>query len=440
VRKSVAQFLEPRICPDTILVNDQPVAAEALALLRANLVWSVAYDEGRLLGEVILQDLLSFGELGPVRAYLAASARQPELLRRAVAGERLDPSAFKDLTLHEAATVLLAQRAAGAPMSAAALAEVMEALGASLRDDLERSSYQTLQARLAAAVGGLPWGPLTDEPIEALSETQLDRPPEPDTFLFSGDLAGSLRQLERAIAREEEEDRRRAARGEDPPWAGGAWPRLAAVRRLLTGDDAAAMALLERARFCDVHDAWPRLFGAAGRARVQREKDEVLAVIEAAFDGVPFPGPEHRSLYQAEAADNRTSCDQSRDHKGRWQDLPREQLLECQWALPHLGAASLPYYLPAIMSFAVRERDQRREDHKTRWIFEAMEYHLKFYVDAEHEELRQLKEARHSQLTRAQLGAIARFADFYCCEDEDRRRWHALAGGAAWPASRGAPS
>jgi hypothetical protein len=121
-----------------------------------------------------------------------------------------------------------------------------------------------------------------------------------------------------------------------------------------------------------------KLFGQRGAARVQREKAEVLAVIEAAFNGIDFPGPEHMSLYQAEAEDTYDSCDQSRDHKGRWQDLPRTHILECQWALSYLGKPSLPYYLPAIMSFVVREYDLDADDHKSRWIFHSMECHLRF--------------------------------------------------------------
>ena len=74
-------------------------------------------------------------------------------------------------------------------------------------------------------------------------------------------------------------------------------------------------------------------------------------------------------------------CDQSRDHTGRWQDLPRQHVLDCQWALPHLGAESLPYYLPALMSFVVREHDQDRGQHGAGWIFDSVEYHLRLARD-----------------------------------------------------------
>ena len=143
------------------------------------------------------------------------------------------------------------------------------------------------------------------------------------------------------------------------------------------------------------------------------------------------PEVRQRSLFQAEAADSWRGCDQSRDHKGRWQDLPREHILACQFALPHLGAESLPYYLPAIMSFVVREHVVPRPDHGSRWIFDSMEYHLRFCLrDAR---LREDAIDRHRLLTREQLAAIACFADYYRCSPEDRMRWHAIARGAAWP-------
>ena len=319
-------------------------------------------------------------------------------------------------------------------MSPEARAEVMEALAKLARDDGERRLLGELGAQLAEP-GRMPRGPLSEEAVVLLTEAELDEEPELYTLVARGDLPGCLRQLERAIARAAEGDARRAEAGEGPPRF-SEWPRLAAVSRGLIGDDAAAMALLERARFCDVREDWVEIFGAAGQARVQREKDAVLAVIDAAFDGVPFPGPRHRSLYQAQAADDYAGCDQARDHKGRWQELPREQMLDCQWALPHLGEHSLPYYLPAIMSLAVREHDVKRADQGARWIFESIEYHLQFSLEPGQERLRRSAEERHRRLTPAQLGAIARFADYYRCDDDDRRRWHELAAGGPWPAMR----
>lgn len=72
-------------------------------------------------------------------------------------------------------------------------------------------------------------------------------------------------------------------------------------------------------------------------------------LIEAAFDGVPPPGPGSLSLYQAEAADSYETCGRERDHAGRWQDLPRQHLADCPTATSYLDAEGLRYYAPAIM-------------------------------------------------------------------------------------------
>ena len=79
-------------------------------------------------------------------------------------------------------------------------------------------------------------------------------------------------------------------------------------------------------------------------------KAKVLEIIENAFADVLFPGPQHKSLMQAEAWDNYEVCDQSNDYKGKWQNLPLEQIENCQWALPHLDEFGFQFYLPAIMS------------------------------------------------------------------------------------------
>ena len=105
---------------------------------------------------------------------------------------------------------------------------------------------------------------------------------------------------------------------------------------------------------------------------LQRIYDALIAWIEQAFEDVPFPPTGSPSLYQAEAADNYQACDRSRDHKGRWQDLPQEQLLENEWALPHLGPEGVVYYFPAVMCFALRHGF----DTPDRWITESLEYSL----------------------------------------------------------------
>ncbi|MCB9670053.1 MAG: hypothetical protein H6734_11315 [Alphaproteobacteria bacterium] len=101
----------------------------------------------------------------------------------------------------------------------------------------------------------------------------------------------------------------------------------------------------------------------------------VIAWIEEAFDGVPPPDTNHRTLAQAEAADGYMKAPRDAEgSEGRWQDLDDGYLLACQWALPHLDAQGMRYYLPAIMRFAVRHLpDGHPAD---TWLTESLEYTL----------------------------------------------------------------
>ena len=94
--------------------------------------------------------------------------------------------------------------------------------------------------------------------------------------------------------------------------------------------------------------------------------------IEQAFEGVPVPDEAHRTLYQAEAWDNYEHCDRSRDHLGRWQDLPEQHLLDCEWSLSYLDEQGIAYYLPAIMCFALRYRFETPDA----WLSESLGYML----------------------------------------------------------------
>ncbi len=96
--------------------------------------------------------------------------------------------------------------------------------------------------------------------------------------------------------------------------------------------------------------------GAAERAAQRARIGPVLALVEEAFEGVPPPDREHRTLFQAEAWDSYERVDQSRDHRGPWQDLPEAHLSDCGFALPHLDAQGIRYYLPAIMTSALQAR------------------------------------------------------------------------------------
>ncbi len=122
----------------------------------------------------------------------------------------------------------------------------------------------------------------------------------------------------------------------------------------------------------------------------------VLAWIERAFDGVSPPDEDHTTLHQAEAADNYEGCDRSRDFLGRWQEFPDDQLLANQWALPHLDEQGIHYYVPAVMSFALRHHEAGG------WLTESLEYTLQ----PSSAPLRDYQQQRFSLLDRGQRAAI----------------------------------
>lgn len=415
MRRVVADFLEPRLCRDAVLVVSTPVEADGLDFLRRGLVWSVDYKQGRLVGDVGTWNVLAGGRLDLIGRFLDAGGEQyNEPLRRAYRGERLPADQRAALQPYDRALALLADRAHGHPIDHAEVDAVAGLVSEHTRGEL-RALIDTPVGELRA--------PLTDEPIAPLTSSREYLTPY--DYVSTGDHAGCMTHLAALL----DEAEALAAAGAEPERR--RWRRIALMTRFLTGDDELAMSRLERARIADLRDEWIELFGPLGAARVRREQDDVQATIERAFDGVPFPGPKHRSLYQAEAADNWAGCDQSRDHQGRWQDLPREHLLACQFALPHLDAHGLRYYLAAVMSFAVRERDQPRDDHGSRWLFESLEYTFQFSFD-EGSRVAYLRD-RFSLFTPAQLDAVARFLEYYPSRAADRARWRALADGGEWP-------
>jgi len=82
--------------------------------------------------------------------------------------------------------------------------------------------------------------------------------------------------------------------------------------------------------------------------------DALISWITDAFHGVKVPDKKHKTLYQANAWDDYEWCDRSRDHTGCWSSLPEQQLLDNEWALPHLDEQGIHYYLPALMCFHLR--------------------------------------------------------------------------------------
>lgn len=124
--------------------------------------------------------------------------------------------------------------------------------------------------------------------------------------------------------------------------------------------------------------------------------EATLAWINLAFDGVPLPDANHRTIHQAEAADNYESYNRSRDHLGRWQELPDAHLLANQFALPHLDEQGVRYYVPAIMSFALRHPGSGH------LILDSLEYSLQPSGD----DLRTHQQGKLVLLDRAQRAAI----------------------------------
>jgi len=153
-------------------------------------------------------------------------------------------------------------------------------------------------------------------------------------------------------------------------------------------------------------------------------KDIILKQIEQAFDGIPFPGAGHRSLYQAEAWDDYSIRGKERDHKGRWQDLPDQHILDCQWALPHLDEVGLAYYLPAVMSFVLREKGKQ-----SGWIFSAIGHCLN--IESPRNNPGRYQMGRLHFLNAEQKRAVYAFVCYYFEEPAMTGRWLEAAYGKA---------
>ena len=78
--------------------------------------------------------------------------------------------------------------------------------------------------------------------------------------------------------------------------------------------------------------------------------DQLITIIETAFDGVPQPTD--MTLHAAQAWDSYGFCteeDRKKDDTGRWQNLPKEHIEECQNALSYLNKVGMRFYLPAYV-------------------------------------------------------------------------------------------
>jgi hypothetical protein len=160
----------------------------------------------------------------------------------------------------------------------------------------------------------------------------------------------------------------------------------------------------------DVPDAVPALWSS------------LIAPIEAAFDGVPPPDAHHRSLFDAEAADNYASYDGPHRHRGPWQSIPAAHLKACQWAIPHLDAQGIAYYLPAIVTADLKRRlwpDQWFDG----WLFDSLQFSL---TPGRGDHLRDYSRDRLSVLDAPQRAAIAAYVQAVSDEPDARAAWAAV--------------
>jgi hypothetical protein len=145
---------------------------------------------------------------------------------------------------------------------------------------------------------------------------------------------------------------------------------------------------------------------------VQPNKQAVIQMIEAAFDGVPRP--EEITLHVAEARDlydyDNDAQHRAKDrHIDRWQDVPDEHLHDCTTALSYLEADGMRYYLPAYMTWYLRHFGTNRVN------LDSVLYALGPPDDPSHPPLHEGE--RYRLFTPEQWRACAAFVR-YCAEDE----------------------
>jgi hypothetical protein len=133
--------------------------------------------------------------------------------------------------------------------------------------------------------------------------------------------------------------------------------------------------------------------------------EQLITIIEAAFNGVPQPT--HRTLHDAEAWDNYSQCseeDRKKDDIGRWQNLPMEHIEECQYALPHLDKTGMRFYLPAYMTWYLKSPNA------SGWWGDSTLYSLNNHQNDP--KLADYHRERFSLFTKEQLTACALFVKF----------------------------
>jgi hypothetical protein len=133
--------------------------------------------------------------------------------------------------------------------------------------------------------------------------------------------------------------------------------------------------------------------------------------IEAAFDGVERP--KEVTLHVAEEHDNRDydndALHRAKDFEGRWQDVPAEHLLKCHCGLTHLHEDGLPFYLPAAMTWVLKNFRDTNEMLTDSTIYQLEKKGLCDHYDW-----------RFRLFTLAQWRACRSFLEYLLHEDRDR--------------------
>jgi hypothetical protein len=129
----------------------------------------------------------------------------------------------------------------------------------------------------------------------------------------------------------------------------------------------------------------------------------LLEEIEAAFDGVSRDGGV--SLHEADVIDDYGSIHQrykarKLDTESRWQDVPASDIEHFNWIFPFLDAKGGLYYLPAYMSWSLR--NYRTSDS---WSHSFLIYHLESHNRSDYS-------IEFELLNPAQKRAIAHFLQF----------------------------
>ena len=154
----------------------------------------------------------------------------------------------------------------------------------------------------------------------------------------------------------------------------------------------------------------------------------LTASIENAFDGTAHAGT---SLRQFQLTDR---CGMSRQITGdewatagkmrvdtTWQEIPDEEIEECDCLLAHMGPEEFLYYLPAYMRYGLKNH------RRPMWETDVLGMTLSSLLpSAENEDLRAYTIAQYSALNETQRQLVVHFLEFTASLKGDVRHSDAL--------------